>query len=271
MAALRDAKRGTRESQNLLVSRTDVLGVEISAVSLTSATDAVLRWIQSGEKEYVAVTGVHGVIAAQDDPTFKRILNNAGLNVPDGMPMVWLSRLAGHSHVTRVFGPDFMLRVSEALSEKGGKVYYYGGAPGVAVELARTLERRYPGLETAGVYCPPFRELTTEEQDEIVELINRVAPDVVWVGLSTPKQETWIATFRACLNAPVLIGVGAAFDYNTGRVNRAPGWMQKSGLEWLYRLMQDPRRLWKRYARNNPLFVYYLVCQKLGLRDFRSG
>lgn len=249
---------------------TDVLGVRISAVSLASATKTVMAWISNREKRYVAVTGVHGVIEAQDDPQLKRVLNDAGLNVPDGMPMVWLSRLAGHAHVTRVFGPDFMLSVSDALASRGGTAFYYGGAPDVAEELADTLVKSCPGLRTAGVYCPPFRELAPHEEDEIAGRINHARPDIVWVGLSTPKQERWMAGFRPLLEAPVLIGVGAAFDYNTGRIKRAPAWMQKSALEWLFRLLQDPKRLWKRYARNNPLFVYYLLCQKLGLRDFQE-
>lgn len=271
MAAQRRARGDKGSSGAFLPAHTDVLGVHISAVSLSSATETVLEWIRRREKHYVTVTGVHGVIEAQNDPMFKRVLNDAGLKVPDGMPMVWLSRLAGHSHVNRVFGPDFMLSVSQAVGEDGGRAFYFGGAPGVAEQLARTLEGCYPGLETAGVYCPPFRDLTPEEEREVVELINGTAPDVVWVGLSTPKQERWMADFRPRLDAPVLVGVGAAFDYNTGRIKRAPAWMQKSGLEWLYRIMQDPKRLWKRYARNNTLFLYYLVCQVLGLRNFRSG
>ena len=254
----------------ILVPRTDVLGVGISAVDPASATELVIGWIRNRERHIVAVTGVHGVIEAQDDPKFKRILNDAGLNVPDGMPMVWLSRLAGHKQVSRVFGPDFMLGVSKSLAERNGRAFYYGAASGVAEELARALERRYPGLVTAGDYCPPFRALTAAEEDEVAERINRAAPDIVWVGLSTPSQELWMARFRPRLEAPVLIGVGAAFDYNTGQVRRAPPWMQKSGLEWLFRLVQEPKRLWKRYARNNPLFVYYLICQRLGLRDFHG-
>ena len=250
------------------IARTDVLGVGISAVSLASAVDILRDWIARRDQHYVAVTGVHGVIEAQDDPALKRILNGAGLTVPDGVPMVWLSWRAGHRHVTRVFGPDFMLRASEMLSETGGRAFYYGGAPGVAQDLATRLARRYPGLGTAGWYCPPFRALTPDEETAVAERINAAQPDIVWVGLSTPKQERWMARFRPLLDAPVLVGVGAGFDYNTGRIQRAPAWMQKASLEWCYRILQDPKRLWKRYARSNPLFVYYLLCQTLGLRRF---
>ncbi len=259
-----------RNSVAAPVPRAVVLGVEISLVDLGSATDTVIRWIQCREKHYVAVTGVHGVVEAQDDPGFKSILNRAGLNVADGMPVVWLSRRAGHSQVSRVFGPDFMLHVSQVLGQIKARAFYYGAAPGVAEALARTLEGHYAGLVTAGTYSPPFRALTATEEDEIAARINQARPDIVWVGLSTPAQEKWMARFRPRLEAPILAGVGAAFDYNTGRIKRAPGWMQRSGLEWLYRLIQEPSRLWKRYARNNPLFVYYLLCQWLGRRDFRS-
>ena len=149
-------------------------------------------------------------------------------------------------------------------------MFYYGGAPDVVAELSARMEGLFPGLVTAGKYSPPFRALTDGEEREVAERINKVAPDLVWVGLSTPKQENWMARFRSHLHAPVLIGVGAAFDYNTGRIKRAPRWMQNGGLEWLYRVIQEPKRLWKRYARNNPLFVHYLLIEKLGLRDFST-
>ena len=250
-----------------------MLGVGVSAVSLESATHVILEWINAWRaggrlKNYVAVTGVHGVIEAQDDPDFKRILNASGLTVPDGMPLVWLSRLAGQPHVTRVYGPDLTLRVSQVMSARGYSAFYYGGASGVAEALATELERRFPGLRRAGTYTPPFRQLTSEEEQEVVRLINASSPDVVWVGLSTPKQERWMVRFRDRLQVPVLIGVGAAFDILTGHVRQAPRWMQRSGLEWLFRLATEPRRLWRRYLRNNPLFLYYLVCENLRLKSF---
>lgn len=250
------------------IARTNVLGVGISAVDMTAAVDWVMAVIGDRERHYITVTGVHGVVEAQDDPAYKKILNGAGLVVPDGVPMVWLSRWAGHRRVGRVYGPDFMLGVCRALGAVGGRCFYYGGNEGVAEELAETMARRYPGLVTAGTYTPPFRELTDAERAGIAETINGAAPDVVWVGLSTPKQERWMDAFRDRLDAPVLVGVGAAFDYNTGKLVRAPAWMQKTSLEWLFRLIQEPRRLWRRYARINPLFLYYLVCERLGLRDF---
>ena len=162
-----------------------------------------------------------------------------------------------------------MLSLSQYLSKIESKIYFYGGKKGVAEELSCIMEKRYPGMIMVGTYCPPFRELTIEEQDEIVEIINRAAPDVVWVGLSTPKQEKWMASFRPRLKAPVLIGVGAAFDYNTGRIKRAPAWMQISSLEWIYRLIQDPKRLSKRYFRANTLFVFHLLSECIRFRHFQ--
>lgn len=252
------------------IAKTDVLGVGISAVSMGSATETVMNWVRHGEKHYIAVTGVHGVIEAQGDPDFKRTLNGAGLNVPDGMPMVWLSKAAGHRHVSRVFGPDFMLSISEAMAAEGMAAYYYGGGDGIAETLAAKLASRYPGLRTAGTHCPPFRDLSREEEAQAVREINESGAHVLWIGLSTPKQERWMARFRDRLEVPVLVAVGAAFDYNIGGIRRAPAWMQRAGLEWAFRLFQEPRRLWRRYARNNPLFVYYLVLEKLGLRSFRA-
>lgn len=245
-----------------------VLGVAISAVSLESAAQIIARWVKDRERRFVTVTGVHGVIEAQGDPMFKWILNRSGICVPDGVPIVWLAWLAGHSGVTRVFGPDLMLKVSSVLGERNGSAFYYGGLPGVADELATAISARYPGIQTAGTYSPPFRELTDGEARSVVDLVNRSGADVLWVGLSTPKQERWMWNFRARLKVPVIAGVGAAFDYNTERIGRAPRWIQQGGFEWFYRLVQDPRRLWKRYARNNPLFVYYLLCEKLRLRKF---
>ena len=253
--------------------RTPILGVGVSAVSLASARDVIIGWIEShrasgGPARYVAVTGVHGVMEAQDDPAFKRILNESGLTVPDGMPLVWLSRLAGRSEVTRVYGPDLTLAVSRALGERGGSAFYYGAAPGVAEQLAAELRRRCPGLRTAGCWSPPYRPLTPAEEDAIVERINATNADIVWVGLSTPRQERWMARFQGRLHAPALIGVGAAFDFLTGQLRQAPRWMQRSGLEWLFRMFVEPRRLARRYLRNNPRFLWCLACEKLGLRRF---
>lgn len=245
-----------------------ILGVSVSMVDLASATDIIMAFISDRRRAIVGVTGVHGIMEARDDAAFKAVLNKVDLNVPDGMPLVWLGKMAGFPGVGRVFGPDLMLAVTERMARLGLSAFYYGGQPGIAEELADEMARRFPGVRTAGTYCPPFRDLTDAEADAIVAAINGSGAAVVWVGLSTPKQERWMMRFRSRLTAPVLIGVGAAFDYNTGRIQRAPRWMQRCALEWMYRVYQEPRRLWRRYARNNPRFVFYLLCERLRLRRF---
>lgn len=250
--------------------RVNVLGVGVSPVNMAEAVATMEAWIEGREKHYVCVTGVHGVIESQRDSRLREIHNKSGMTVPDGMPLVWLSRSAGHRNVSRVYGPDLMLAFCEASARHGHRHFLYGGEEGVADALGKRLEERFPSLVIAGTYCPPFRQLTAEEDADIVALINASRSDVVWVGLSTPKQERWMAEHRDALDAPVLVGVGAAFDFHTGRKKQAPAWMQRSGLEWLFRLLQEPRRLGRRYLINNPTFVSLLAMQRLGLKRYES-
>ena len=250
------------------VPRVDVLGVGVSAINMDTALEMIDRWITGGVRNYVCVTGVHGVMESQRDESLRRIHNAAGLVTPDGMPLVWISRWRGFRNTTRVYGPDLMLAVCERSMATGYRHFFYGGHDGVPEKLARRLERRFPGLTVAGTYSPPFRKLTPDERKAVVQRINDTKPDIVWVGLSTPKQERWMAEHRDRLEAPVLIGVGAAFDFHAGLKRQAPRWMQRSGLEWLFRLLSEPRRLWRRYLRNNPLFVWQLLLQTLGLRRY---
>jgi N-acetylglucosaminyldiphosphoundecaprenol N-acetyl-beta-D-mannosaminyltransferase len=184
------------------------------------------------------------------------------------MPLVWLSHLKGHTEVERVYGPDLMLACCSRSLERGYRHYLYGGGPGVPERLAERLRQRFPGISIVGCHSPPFRPLTATEDAAIVRQINEARPDIVWVSLSTPKQERWMATHRSPLLAPVMIGVGAAFDMHAGLKPQAPRWMQRSGLEWLFRLLSEPRRLWRRYLRNNPLFVWQLLLQALGLKRY---
>jgi N-acetylglucosaminyldiphosphoundecaprenol N-acetyl-beta-D-mannosaminyltransferase len=238
-----------------MVPRVDVLGVEISAVNMEMTLDTVIGWVMSNDRQYVCVTGVHGVMESQRDRELAAIHNRAGLTTPDGMPMVWAGRAAGAHWIERVYGPDMMLAVLAEAQARSWSSFLYGGAPGVPELLAERLEQRLPGLQVAGTHSPPFRPLTRDEVHETAALINASGASLVWVGLSTPKQERWMAELRPLLEAPVLFGVGAAFDFHAGRVKQAPRWMQTSGLEWLYRLGREPRRLWKRYLSNNPRFV----------------
>jgi len=237
------------------VARVDVLGVGVSAVDMTGAVSQVLGWIERGESQYVCVTGVHGVMEAQTDPELLRIHNESGLTTPDGMPMVWCSHRAGAEHVERVYGPDLMLEILAVAARRGWTSFLYGGKEGVPELLADRLRERFPDLQIVGTYSPPFRELTDEEADDIVDRINKTKPNLVWVGLSTPKQEHWMARHIDRLDANALLGVGAAFDIHAGLLPQAPPWMQRRGLEWLYRLVKEPRRLWRRYLGNNPRFV----------------
>lgn len=239
--------------------RVDVLGVRISAVSMDMAVAQIADWIQRRDQHYVCVTGVHGVMESQRDPELLRIHNASGLTTPDGVPMVWAGRRAGAGWMTRVYGPDLMLRMCELAAARGWSSYFYGGRDGTPARLADRLGARFPGLPVAGLASPPYRPLTAAEDSAEVAAINAAAPDIVWVGLSTPKQERWMAAHIARLRAPVLIGVGAAFDIHAGLLPQAPPWMQRSGLEWSYRLAREPRRLWRRYLRNNPAFVAALA------------
>jgi N-acetylglucosaminyldiphosphoundecaprenol N-acetyl-beta-D-mannosaminyltransferase len=241
--------------------RVDVLGVDVSAINMDDALEVIDGWITSGERQYVCVTGVHGVMESQRDPVLRRIHNAAGLVTPDGMPLVWLSRFHGQRRTTRVYGPDLMLALCERSIATGYRHFFYGGSDRVAEKLVQRLERRFPGLAIAGVHSPPYRSLTSGEDDEIVRHINGTKPDIVWVGLGTPKQEHWMAQHVQRLTASALIGVGAAFDFHAGVKAQAPRWMQRSGLEWLFRMASEPRRLGRRYLVNNPTFVWQTLRQ----------
>jgi N-acetylglucosaminyldiphosphoundecaprenol N-acetyl-beta-D-mannosaminyltransferase len=248
-------------------ARVDVLGVGISAIDPDDALAEVTRWVRDGVQHYACVTGVHGVMESQRDPDLLRIHNDAGLTTPDGMPMVWAARLAGASNVQRVYGPDLMLAVCERAAQRGWGCFLYGASDDVLDRLRSNLTDRFPGLRIVGAHSPPFRELTAEEDDAVVDAINDSAAQIVWVGLSTPKQERWMAAHVGRVNAPALIGVGAAFDMHAGTVRQAPRWMQRSGLEWFFRLASEPRRLWRRYAVNIPLFLFAIARRRPRIRD----
>ncbi len=241
--------------------RVNILGVKVSAITIQDALAVIEERVGDRTPMYICVTGVHGVMECQRDPNLRAIHNASGLAVPDGMPLVWMSHWLGFPKVERVYGPDLMLAASELSARRGYRNLYYGGAPGVANRLAAVLKARHPGLNVVDTICPPFRALTPAEDEEIVATINAARPDIVWVGLSTPAQERWMATHCGRLRAPVLAGVGAAFDFLSGEKPQAPRWMQRRGLEWLFRMATEPRRLTKRYLRNNPAFIYRALDQ----------
>lgn len=250
------------------IKRTNVLGVGVSAINIPMALEVLDGWIERREAHYVTVTNVHCVMECQYDEDLRRIHNEAGMVTPDGMPLVWLSRRSGHSHVSRVYGPDLMLAVCEHSVEKHYRHFLFGGAEGVTGQLAGRLRERFPGLEIVGMVTPPFRKMTPEEDAALAEQIHALKPDIVWVGLGAPKQERWMAEHVQQLNVPALIGVGAAFDFHSGSKKQAPRWMQRCGLEWLFRLMTEPKRLWKRYLIYNPQFIGLVILQQLGLKRY---
>jgi N-acetylglucosaminyldiphosphoundecaprenol N-acetyl-beta-D-mannosaminyltransferase len=247
-----------------------VLSIRVDAVQSPDVIARMEDWIARRENcRYITVTGMHGVTEAQHDEKFKEVLNAAGLVVPDGFPLVWLGRRKGFRELRRrVYGPELMERFCSESARKGYRHFFYGGAPGVAQEIAGRFAERFPGLRAAGTYSPPFRELTPEEDRAAVAAIEDACADIVWVGLSTPKQEWWMHEHRDKLHVPVLVGVGAAFDFHTGRLVQAPKWMREHGLEWLFRLAREPRRLWRRYLILGSEFVWLALLELLGLRKF---
>jgi N-acetylglucosaminyldiphosphoundecaprenol N-acetyl-beta-D-mannosaminyltransferase len=245
--------------------RYNVLGVGVSALTFAQARDLVLGVRGQLRRGYVCLGTAHGLTEAQRDPELKKIYNDSWLTTPDGMPLVWL----GPRGVERVYGPDLMLAVCDTGRAIGLRHYFFGGAPGVAEELRAKLTARFPGLEVAGTFTPPFRPLNEGELAALRRDVAGVRPDVIWVGLSSPKQEKFMAQHGRDLDAGVLIGVGAAFDFHSGRVRQAPRWIQRSGFEWAFRLCTEPRRLGKRYLTTTPLFALRVLAQKTGLRSYR--
>ena len=252
-----------------VIPRVNVLGVGVSAINLDSALAAIGGALEKKSKGYVCVTGVHGVMESQSDAALRGILNGAFLNTPDGMPMVWAGKLRGFREMDRVYGPDLMNLVCDWSRRKNYTHFFYGGADGVALELKRRLEEKFPGLKIVGTYTPPFRALNTDEEAELIRTVAALKPDMIWVGLSTPKQERFMAQYGRKLDATLMFGVGAAFDFHAGRVRQAPRWMQRSGLEWFFRLCCEPRRLWKRYLKNNPVFAWKIFWQFTGVTKYK--
>lgn len=258
--------------------RCNVLGVGISVMDLEMATDLVIEGAEVPEKSgYVTVTGVHGVMESRRDPDLQKIHNRSFLSTPDGMPMVWIGKWMGFDHMGRVYGPDLLLAVADQTSGSGHRHFFFGGGEGVADTLAERLKHWFSDLNVVGTYTPPFREMTEEEDLELVAELQKARPHFVWVGLGTPKQERFMHGFlerypditKGWGHGLILLGVGAAFDFHSGRIHQAPRWMQRKGLEWFFRLCMEPRRLWKRYSINNSGFIVSIVPQLMGLKSHR--
>lgn len=242
---------------------TKILDVRVHALTMKLTIEIMASWIDDHTPHYICVTPAHAIMDYRRDPSLLKIVNHSGLTTPDGMSIVWLLRKMGYPQVERVYGPDLLLSSSEYGLSSGWRHYFYGGGPGVADKLAENLQARFPGLQIVGTYTPPFRQLTSQENKNVIQLIRNAAPDIVWVGLSSPKQERWMAAHIDALEIPVLVGIGAAFDFHSGRKPQAPKWIQRSGLEWLFRLLSEPRRLWRRYAEY-PYFAWLVAREMMG-------
>jgi N-acetylglucosaminyldiphosphoundecaprenol N-acetyl-beta-D-mannosaminyltransferase len=247
--------------------RAQILGVPLAVSDYEEVLDWMEAMIAADARGYMTAAAVNLVMCAQEDPEARTALLGATLAVPDGQPLVWALHALGQRRATRVYGPDLMIGFCARAARSGAPIYLYGGRTPQALQLLEgRLRQRFPSLNIAGGFSPPFRALTAEEQERAIAEINASGAAVVWVGTGQPKQEKWMHEMRPRLSAPLLVGVGAAFDFHAGLVPQAPAWMQRNGLEWTYRLFREPRRLWRRYARYNPRFLVGFLRQYLAHR-----
>ena len=237
----------------------DILGVKIALTNLSKTCQAFEYWIKENKKTYVCIAPVSTIVDAQEDLAYREIINNAGMTTPDGMPLVWLGKMTGNRQIERTYGPDLMRAFCAFSEKKGFKHYFYGGTDATIKLLLENLKKNFPDLKIAGYFIPPFRKTGEIENRTVLDQINKVNPDVLWIGLGSPKQDYWMHNHRVLLNAPVMVGVGAAFDFIAGTKPQAPLWIRKVGLEWLFRLCCEPRRLWKRYLIGNTRFLLLLL------------
>jgi N-acetylglucosaminyldiphosphoundecaprenol N-acetyl-beta-D-mannosaminyltransferase len=251
-----------------MASRLNVLGVQVSAFDLATAVAEMEEAIAAGRRTYACLCPVYTLMQGNEREDVRRALNGADWVTADGMPVVWALKRLGARAVGRVYGPDLMLALSEASLRRGFGHYYFGGGPGVAEGLAQRMRARFPGLVVAGTQSPHVADEAAEEPAETINAINASGAHVLWVGLGSPKQDLWMARHRSRLETPLLVGVGAAFDFLSGRKQQAPRWAQRGGVEWLFRLGAEPRRLWRRYAIYNPKFAVKLALQLTGLRHY---
>ncbi|WP_150110536.1 WecB/TagA/CpsF family glycosyltransferase [Granulicella mallensis] len=235
---------------------------------MQQALARVAEELEARRKGYVCLTGVHGVMEAQRNPEMARVLANSALTVPDGMPTVWVGHYQGYLQMERVTGPDLMLEIIQRKEFRDYTHFFCGGKEGIAGELRDQLVARFPHVKIVGTYTPPFGPLSEEQERELIEQVDRLKPDMIWVGISTPKQELFMERYLPLLNTTLMFGVGAAFDFHTGRIADCAEWIKRCGLQWFHRLLQDPKHLWRRYLRNNPSFLFSITLQLLGLRSY---
>jgi N-acetylglucosaminyldiphosphoundecaprenol N-acetyl-beta-D-mannosaminyltransferase len=250
------------------IERVNVLGVGVHAVNMRSAVSLLGARIRSGAKGFACLTGVHGIMEAQRDSGIRSIFAEALLVAPDGMPTVWMGHLQGFATMQRVFGPDLMIEIMGGEEFRNCVHFFCGGEPGTAERLRETMLQRFPWAQIAGTYSPPFEPMTAVEERELQTRVQLLRPDIIWVGLSTPKQERFMARYLPVLDTKLMIGVGAAFLFHTGVIQDSPQWVKHAGLQWLHRLLQEPTRLWKRYFLNNPRFILFAFLQSMGLKHY---
>jgi len=241
------------------MKRIDICGVPVSAVNLGMACEILDGWIKGRKKSYVCVAPVSTIVDSQVEAEYRKVINEADMVTPDGMPLVWMGKLRGYKDIGRTYGPDLMLALCGQGQKKGYKHFLYGGSKNTCSLLKTVLKEKFPDIDIVGEYAPPFRSDYVQEDAKVVDEINRLSPDVLWIGLGSPKQDYWMQHHRDQLDVPVMVGVGAAFDFIAGTKKQAPKWMRQVGLEWLFRLFSEPRRLWKRYLVGNTQFVYLLI------------
>jgi N-acetylglucosaminyldiphosphoundecaprenol N-acetyl-beta-D-mannosaminyltransferase len=239
----------------------NILQVRFDLIAYNAAMETIKRWRQNGEHHYITLTPPYSVLMCHRDTALRKATENAGLTLPDGTGIILAARLLGYPNCGRVTGPTLMLRLCDWGRTEKLKHFFYGGALGVADALVERLTKCYPGLDIAGTLCPPFRELSPKEDTDIIEQINMTKPDIVWVGLGSPKQEKWMAEHVGKINTTVMIGVGAAFDFHSGKVKWAPEWMRNMGIEWAYRLAHEPKRMWRRNV-NSFVFIAKVLRQR---------
>ena len=243
--------------------RFQVLGTSVSITNMPDTLATLEKWVAGRTKQYVCVTGVHGVMESYHDSQLRDIHNASGLTVPDGMPLVWAGKIYGNKQMGRVYGPELMLSACRLSVARKFTHFLYGGRAGVAQKVKENLEKRFPGIAIVGTFTPPFRALNAQEQEDLIGQVAACRPDFFWVGLSTPKQERFMSDYLPRLETRVMLGVGAAFDIHAGLFNDPPDWIKTSGMQWFYRLCQDPRRLSKRYLAHNPVFIRKFLKQLL--------
>ena len=251
-------------------NRANVLGVEVDALNLDRALEEIEVALKTRRKGYICMAGVHGIMEAQRSRSVMRAYADSWMTLPDGRPTVWVGRLQSHETIHQVTGPDLMLQVFRRREFASYSHFFYGGKPGVAEELAQRLSIQYPWVQIVGTYTPPFRDLTLKEEQQLVSIVRRLQPAMVWVGISTPRQELFMRHLLPSVDATLMFGVGAAFDFHTGRIKDCADWIKRAGLQWLHRLIQDPRHLLWRYLRNNPAFLWKIGLQLTGLERYKT-